>query len=156
LAQAIQNVNEADAYMPPEIFCRVMAASYARNKDLKLTKTRIKHVRNLQHSYLTLIAALGRRFDDVLKSIQERSAVINHRHRITGDALVLIIEECLAMKGRIRVKGLQEALEAFIDSQVLIPGKWQPVQAECLKDETLKTQLLLKIQANLEQYKESI
>jgi len=156
VAQAIQNVNEENAYMPAEIFCRVMAASYARNKDLKLTKTRIKQVTNLQQSYLKLIAALGRPFDEVLKTIQDRSAVINHRHRITGDALVLIIEECLAMKGRIRVTGLQEALEAFIDSQVLIPGKWQPVQAECLPEKTLKTQLLLKIQANLEEYKESI
>jgi hypothetical protein len=105
---------------------------------------------------VTLIAALGKPFDEVLKTIQERSAVINHRHRITGDAMVFIIEECLAMKDRMRVKGLQEALDAFIDSQVLIPGKWQPVSPEQLKENTLKSQLLMKIKENLEQYKESI
>jgi uncharacterized protein YdiU (UPF0061 family) len=156
LAQAVQNVNEENAYMPAEIFCQVMAASYARKKDLSLTPSRINHVKNLQRCYLALIEALGKPFGEVLKTMQERSAVINHRHRITGDALVFIIEECLAMKGRIRVKGLQEALDAFIDSQVLIPGKWHPVQTELLDQKNLKSQLLLRIQANLEQYKESI
>jgi len=156
LAQAIQRVDEENAYMPSELFCQVMAASYAKKKDLQLTQTRLGHIKNLQRCYLMLIAALDQPFDGVLKTMQERSAIINHRHRITGDAMVFIIEECLAMKGKLRVKGLQEALEAFIDSQVLIPGKWQPVQEEQLKDKTLKSQLLLKIQANLEHFKESI
>jgi hypothetical protein len=60
------------------------------------------------------------------------------------------------MKGKIKIDGLQEALDAFIDSQVLIPGKWQPVPAEQLKPNTLKSRLLQKIQENLEEYKESI
>ena len=74
----------------------------------------------------------------------------------TGDAITFIIEEVIAMKGKIKIDGLQEALDAFIDSQVLIPGKWQPVQPEQLKPHTLKSRLLAKIQANLEEYKESI
>ncbi len=156
LAQCIQDVDQEDAYMPPETFCNTMAASYVSKKDLKLTPTRISHVKNLQRSYLKLIAALGNPLEEVLKTIQERSAVINHRHRVTGDALVFIIEECLAMKGRIRVQGLQETLDAFIDSQVLIPGKWQPVPGELLREKAVKTELLVKIQENLEEYKESI
>jgi hypothetical protein len=84
------------------------------------------------------------------------AAVINHHHRITGDAVTWIIEEVIAMKGKIKTDGLQEAIDAFIDSQVLIPGKWQPVSPEKLKSNTLKSQLLQKIQQNLETYKESI
>jgi hypothetical protein len=99
---------------------------------------------------------LGEPFEEILKSLQERSAIINHRHRLTGDAMVFIIEEVIAMKGKIKIDGLQEALDAFIDSQVLIPGKWQPVHPEQLKPDTLKSRLLNKIQANLEEYKESI
>jgi hypothetical protein len=49
------------------------------------------------------------------------------------------------MKGKIRIDGLQEAIDAFIDSQVLIPGKWQPVPPEKLNSNTLKSQLLQKI-----------
>jgi len=50
----------------------------------------------------------------------------------------------------------EEALDAFIDSQVLIPGTWQPVDPKHLKSRTVRSRLLVTIQENLEQYKESI
>ena len=156
VAQSISRVDETGAYMPDEIFCRIMAASYVGENDLKLTPASTSHIRVFQESYLRLVASLGGPFDLVLKTLQERSAIINHRHRITGDAVTWIIEEVIAMKGKIRIDGLQEAIDAFIDSQVLIPGKWQPVPAEKLNSNTLKSQLLQKIQQNLETYKESI
>jgi uncharacterized protein YdiU (UPF0061 family) len=156
LAQSIKDVSDETAYLPADVFCRLMAASYAGRRDLKLTRTRMTQIKNFQRHYLALIGGLGQPIDEVFKTLQERSAIINHRHRITGDALVLIIEEVLSLKGKIRVNELQEALEAFIDSQVLIPGVWQPVQMDQLKGKTLKTQLLQSIQRNLEEYKESI
>ena len=125
-------------------------------RDLKLTAARISQVKNFQECYLNLVAALGEPIDTALKTIQERSAIINHRHRITGDAVTVIIGEVIAMKGKIRIDGLQEAIDAFIDSQVLIPGKWQPIPPELLKLDTLKSRLLNKIQENLEAYKESV
>jgi uncharacterized protein YdiU (UPF0061 family) len=156
VAQSISRADDTSAYMPDEIFCRSMAASYVGRKDLQITPARAAHVKGFQECYLRLVAALGGPFDMVLKALQERSAVINHRHRITGDAVTWIIEEVIAMKGKIRIDGLQEAIDAFIESQVLIPGKWQPVPAEKLQSNTLKSQLLQKIQENLEAYKESI
>lgn len=156
VAQTIARADERSAYMPEEIFCRIMAASYISKRDLKPTASTASHVEDFQHCYLRLVAALGGPFDMVLKTLQERSAVINHRHRITGDAVTWIIEEVIAMKNKIRIDGLQEALDAFIDSQVLIPGKWHPVPPEQLNSNTLKSQLLQKIHENLEIYKESI
>jgi len=156
VAQAIHRVDETTAYMPSDIFCRVMAASYVGKRDLKLTSTRLSHITNLQECYLKLIAALGEPLDHCLKMIQARSAIINHRHRITGDAVTVIIEEVVAMKGKLKPNGLQETIDAFIDSQVLIPGKWQPVPPEELRIDTLKSRLLNTIQENLEEYKESV
>ena len=156
VAQTIAGVEDDSAYMPGEIFCRVMAGSYVGKRDLELTPSRAGHIKNFQSRYLKLIAALGEPIEVILKSVQERSAIINHRHRLTGDALVLIIEDVIAMKGKIKVNRLQETLEAFIDSQVLIPGKWQRMELDGLKLNSVKAQLLVKIQANLEQYKESI
>jgi uncharacterized protein YdiU (UPF0061 family) len=155
-AETIRKVDEESAYMPEEIFCKIMAASYVGKRDLQPTPARISHVRNFQESYLRLVAATDEPFDTVLKTLQERSAIINHRHRMTGDAITFIIEEVIAVKGKIKVSGLQEALDAFIDSQVLIPGQWHPVRPEQLRQNTLKSRLLGKIQENLEEYKESI
>ena len=156
VSQSITKADEETAYMPDSIFCDIMAASYVGKRDLQLTPARSSHVMNFQKCYLKLVAALNEPLDVVLKSIQERSAVINHRHRITGDAVIYIIEEVIAVKGKIRIDGLQEALEAFIDSQVLIPGKWRPVSPDQLEQNTLKARLLNKIQDNLEKYRESI
>ena len=156
VSQAITRADDASAHMPNEIFLQTMAASYVGKKDLKLTEARIAHIAEFQESYLRLVAAFGGPLDLVLKTLQERSAVINHRHRITGDAVTWIIEEVIAMKGKIKIDGLQEAIDAFIDSQVLIPGKWRPVPTEHLKANTLKSRLLQKFQENLETYKESI
>lgn len=156
VAQSISKVDEETAYMPHDIFCQMMAASYVGKRDLKMASSSISQVKNFQECYLQLVAALDEPFDTALKTLQERAAIINHRHRITGDAVTFIVEEVIAMKGKIKIDGLQEALDAFIDSQVLIPGKWQPVPAEQLKPNTLKSRLLQKIQENLEEYKESI
>jgi uncharacterized protein YdiU (UPF0061 family) len=156
LSQAITRPDDESAYMPNEIFLQTMAASYVGKKDLKLTDPRISQIRAFQESYLRLVASLGGPLDLVLQTLQERSAVINHRHRITGDAVTWIIEEVIAMKAKIKIDGLQEAIDAFIDSQVLIPGKWRPVLPAHLKPNTLKSRLLQKIQENLEAYKESI
>jgi uncharacterized protein YdiU (UPF0061 family) len=156
LSHAITYADDESVHMPNEVFLQTMAASYVGKKDLKLTEARLAHIKNFQQCYLRLVAALGGPLDLVLKTLQERSAVINHRHRITGDAVTWIIEEIIAIKGKIRIDGLQEALDAFIDSQVLIPGKWRPVPPEKLNSNTLKSRLLQKIQQNLETYKESI
>ncbi len=156
LSEKIDRIDDESAFMAPDVLCKIMAASYVIKRDLQLTPARISQVKGFQECYLKLIAALGEPFDTTLKVLQERSAIINHRHRITGDAVTFIIEEVIAMKGKIKIDGLQEALEAFIDSQVLIPGKWQPVVPEQLKPNTLKSRLLQKIQENLEEYKESI
>ncbi len=156
LAQAIKGPDDETAYMPADLFCRIMAASYAGRKDLKLTKTRLMHVRNFQRRYLSLASSLGRPLSDVLTTMQERSAIINHRHRITGDAMVFIIEEVLAYKDKIKVDDLQSALETFIDSQVLIPGVWRPVELIEKTGKGLKQQLLLKFQTALEENKESV
>ena len=70
--------------------------------------------------------------------------------------MVYIIEEVLALKDRIKVDELQEVLEAFIESQVLIPGVWQPIDLDQLKRNSLKNQLLQKFQSSLELNKESV
>src|SRR5687767_4965649 len=138
VAQTITRADDESAYMPDEIFLRTMAASYVGRKDLKLTPARVAQVKNFQACYLRLVAALGGPFEMVLKTLQERSAVINHRHRITGDAATWIIEEVITMKDKIRIDGLQGAIDASIDWHLLNPGECEPVALNRLKPDTIK------------------
>ncbi len=155
-AQTLSSIDDETAYMPDDLFLRIMAASYVGKRDLQLTPSRSSHVKNFQQSYIRLIAALGEPFDVVLKSLLERSAIINHRHRLTGDALVCIIEELISLSRGNKAQRLQETLDTFIDSQVLVPGVWQPVSPEQIEPDNLKSRLLVTIQENLEEYKESV
>ncbi|MDB5049386.1 MAG: hypothetical protein JWO30_2457 [Fibrobacteres bacterium] len=142
--------------MDPDRFCRIMAASYAGKRDLEMTPSRAGHVREFQDRYRKLLRCANGKEEDTLRLITERSAVINMEHRLTGDGLVWIIGEIMAVKDRLAWDELQDALDAFIDSQVRIPGKWKPIPEEDLRSPRLKGRLLRKIKADLELYKETV
>ena len=148
--------DDADALMPPRLFCRIMTASYVSRRDMKLTASRAARAESLQKSYRRLVSAAGGTFDATLTSVAARSEIINHEHRVTGDGLIWIIDEAVNMKERIRRDELQEALAAFIESQVLIPGVHNPLSPDDAKGNRLKARLLRKIEENLEIYKETV
>lgn len=156
LAHAADADTESRMYMPPETFSAIMAASYATRKDLQLSASRICQVKNFQDCYQKLLGSVRGTPRRVLEVLQERSAVINHQHRATGDGLIWITNEVVSVKGEIKFDELNKALEAFIRSQVLIPDKWHPVEQKQLQGAKLKARLLTKIQENLEEYKETI
>ena len=58
VSQTITRVDDTSAYMPDEIFCRMMAASYVGKRDLATTPAQAAHIREFQECYLSLIAAL--------------------------------------------------------------------------------------------------
>lgn len=160
------------ADMDAERFCRIMAASYAAKRDLELTPSRAAHAREFQERYRDLLrlagegrksasadadwTAAGAAESGTLSLLAERSAVINHPHRLTGDGLVWIINEVIALKDKLGWGEVQKALDAFIDSQVLIPGKWRPVPEAELRSPRPKGRLLRKIHKDLETYRETI
>lgn len=145
-----------EAEMDPERFCRIMAASYAGKRDLEITPSRAAHAHEFQERYRRLIRCAAGKDEAVLARVAGRSAVINMEHRLTGDGLVWIIGEFTAVKDRLEWDELQDALDAFIDSQVRIPGRWKPIPEEDLRSPRLKGRLLRKIQADLELYKETV
>ncbi len=117
------------AMMEPEEFCRTMAASYASRRDMRLTATRAALARNFQKCYQRLIAAAGP-YEQVLGQVARRSSVINFEHRITGNAVIGITQHLTEMKDRMSRNDMQAAVDRFIESQVLIPEQWRPIDGE--------------------------
>ena len=87
--------------MEPEQFCGTMAAEYASRRDLKLTATRIARAKNFQKCYQRLIFVAGD-YDQVLKQVVERSAIINYEHRMTGNGVISVVEEILKLNPNYR------------------------------------------------------
>jgi len=156
-----QNTDEGEAIqwsvMPVEEFCYIMAASYVNKEDLVLTDNRKLKALEFQELYRNLICAVDEdNEEETLKSIVKRSNVINYTYRSTGDGLTWIANEAIAAKDTMKQQEIQEAIDRFVSSQVLIPGKWKPIRKEELKGNSMKTRLLRKMQENLEIYKETI
>ncbi|CAN5400494.1 hypothetical protein BH09PLA1_BH09PLA1_36720 [soil metagenome] len=152
---ASEAASQFGALMPAEEFCTTMAASYVSRRDMRLTPARIARTKNFQKCYQRLLAAAGD-YPAVLKSIVERSAVINHPHRMTGNAMILVVDEVIAFKDKLSRAELQAAMEAFIESQVLIPGRWKPIPTEEMNGASLRCRLLRAFQADLEECKETV
>jgi hypothetical protein len=141
--------------MEPQRFCRTMAASYASRRDMRLTTAKIAHARNFQHCYQRLVAAAGA-YDEVLASLRERSAVINYENRITGNGVLDAVEKIVAMQAIARRSDMQAVLDRFIASQVLIPGQWRPLEAGEITEQTRKSQMLVAMQSQVEESKETV
>jgi hypothetical protein len=146
---------EEGALMDPEQFCQTMAASYASARDLRLTPTRIARARNFQKCYQRLIAVVGP-YKHVLRQMVERSAVINHEHRITGNAIIQVVDEIIKLKGEVAAEQIQAAMDCFIESQVLVPGHYRPIDSTELQGDSAKARLLRAMQRELEECKETV
>ncbi|MGH7214299.1 MAG: protein adenylyltransferase SelO family protein [Tepidisphaeraceae bacterium] len=146
---------EFGALMAPEVFCKIMAASYASRRDTRMTPARAAKARHFQKCYQRLLAAAGP-YDQVLRTVQRRSAVINHPHRMTGNAIVWIVEELIKLKSSVSGDDLQAAMTTFIESQVLVPGRWKPIPAGELEGDSERAKLLRAIQRALEECKETV
>ena len=150
------------ADLDPERFCRIMAASYAAKRDLELTPSRAAHAREFQDRYRDLlrlageVSGGGESPEEILRILTGRAAVINHPHRLTGDGLVWIINEVIALKDKLGWGKVQQALDAFIDSQVLVPGRWRPLPESELRSPRPKGRLLRKIRHDVKAYRETI
>lgn len=142
--------------MPAEDFCREMAASYARPDDLALNDYRRQKAQVFQDFYRRLVQAAGSDPVKTLETIVDRSAVINHEYRKTGDGLTWIVAEAIKAKKRMERKQIQAVIDRFIDSQVLVPGKWKPITPRELRGASMKARLLRRMQETIEMYNETI
>ena len=85
-----------------------------------------------------------------------RAAVTNYKYRSTGDGLLWVVDDVLTLRNRVDRQKLQQMVERFIDSQVLVPGLWRPIQAKELKGHSPTARLLRKMKETMELYNEKI
>ena len=76
--------------------------------------------------------------------------------RMTGDAIIHIINHVIDHKRRLDRNELQAAIDRFVESQVLIPGEWRPIEKHELKRSTRKSALLRRVCKELEECKETV
>ena len=126
----------------------------AKEEDKKLNDSRKLKIVEFQEIYRDLIRVLGEKIEETLQGIAQRSSVINYEHRCTGDGLTWIVNEIIAAKEKMPQDQLQEVIDRFIESQVLVPGEWKPIKEEEAKGNSAKAILMKTVLEQVELYKE--
>ncbi|MEN0059209.1 MAG: hypothetical protein AAGB31_10280, partial [Bdellovibrio sp.] len=88
--------------MTEAVFFKSILSSFAKTRDAKMSEQQRRHVENFQNLYRQLvIQAAGRQKPEtVLKGLLERADKLNSEKRITGNALIEMVEEILTEKKR--------------------------------------------------------
>ncbi len=117
-------------WMPDEVFFKTILSGFAKVRDAKIGETHRKHIKAFQQAYKDLIqvASGKQKTDACLKRICERTEKLNSEKRITGNALIEMVDEILTAKKR----GLSLAqLQGIIDRLVLENSGMPEVQVSC-------------------------
>lgn len=89
--------NGVDAEMVEAAFFKTIMSGFAKTRDLKQRSKHIEHIQKYQALYKSLLtAASGKQTPNaILKGITERAQLLNRDDRITGNALIQIVDELL-------------------------------------------------------------
>lgn len=108
----------------PAEFFQWILSSQSSSKDRRLTNPLRRKISKWQEMYIKLIRKVSTpaTWDATVKSLRERAALINHESRITGNALINIVDQILKYRRRgLSDAEIQAAIDDLIASQTLNP-----------------------------------
>lgn len=112
------------AMMPEEVFFKAIISSFGREKDAKLGQKQKIAIHRFQSLYkdLVFLAAGKGRPENILKGIANRAQSLNSEKRITGNALIEIVDEVLTEKKRgLSYDQIQKVVDRFIHDHLNLP-----------------------------------
>lgn len=141
-----------------EIF-QTMISSFAKSRDTRMGEKQSRHITHLVQLYRELVvAAAGRQKpESILKGLAKRAEKLNSDQRITGNALIEVVDEILNEKRR----GLSAGQIQRIIDRLVFENSGMP-EVNCsrfyqdAKAPLVKADLLNKLFDLVEQHKEDI
>lgn len=85
-----------ESFMKEEHFFTLILSSFAKEQDAQMSEKQRPHIRRFQKLYKELMTLVGGRpLNKTRKEIAERAVLLNSDNRITGNALIEIVEEII-------------------------------------------------------------
>lgn len=121
-----KSTQEFDALeMREEDFHSLMLSSFAKSRDLRLGKKHRLQIRQFQGLYKSLVKAAAGKKDPrlLLKGIAERADLLNSDNRITGNALIGIVDELLQKRkrGNLPLSEVQKIIDRLVLEHAGLP-----------------------------------
>lgn len=119
------------AQYPPEKLFREILSEHATRKDSRLTPSLSKQLDDLQSRLLHLLKIALRRSSlsksKLMDTLLQRATVLNREDRITGNALIHIVDEIIeSRKKGFSDADLQKVMDEFIKNQSMPPEAVSP------------------------------
>lgn len=108
----------------PTLFFNWILSSQARRRDRHLTQSLRRKIAHWQEMYIQLVrkVATPANWDKTVRTLRDRAQSINNESRVTGNALINIVDQILRYRRRgMSDAEIQSAIEDFIASQTLNP-----------------------------------
>ncbi|MCB0407442.1 MAG: hypothetical protein KDD34_04500 [Bdellovibrionales bacterium] len=108
----------------------------ASRRDSRMNSRTKKHIHDLQYLYIDILkkafhgkSSLGKELQD----LRERALTINQSHRVTGNALINIVDEIMKSRSKgAKHSDLQKVMDDLVQTQIMRPGNVDPDQAKKL------------------------
>lgn len=120
----LNNDDFQKTHMPEAEFFKLIISSFAKSNDAQLSKRQKKAIARFQVLYkeLITIASLKGRPENILRGISFRAQALNSEKRITGNALIEIVNQLLAEKKRgLSHDQIQNIVDRFVHDHINLP-----------------------------------
>ncbi|WP_347357312.1 hypothetical protein [Bdellovibrio sp.] len=147
-------------WMTENSFFKAVLSGFAKSRDARMGEKQRRHIAAFQNVYRELVeAASGRnKPEHVLKGICERAEKLNSDKRITGNALIEMVEEIITEKKKgLPMEQIQKIVDKLVYEQNGMPEI--PVSRfyrDQLATPAVKMDLYAKLLSLVEEHKESI
>ncbi|MBO9668578.1 MAG: YdiU family protein, partial [Bdellovibrio sp.] len=147
-------------FMLENDFFKTILSGFAKTRDARLSEKHRRHIESFQHCYRELvIAAAGKQKPEhILKGICERAELLNSDKRITGNALIEMVDEIITEKKRgLSMDQIQRIIDRLVFENSGMPEI--PVSRFYKEKEhtgAVKMDLYAKLISLVEENKESI
>ena len=123
--------------LTPRELVDLAASSYASRRDRAMTTHRARMARELQRAWLAMVDDVAHRENrssaEVTAELAERSAVINHFARITGDSITHAAGRLVRERTRLPRAALRAIVERFLHEQTLLPAPGHATKIQAVR-----------------------
>ncbi|QDK39211.1 hypothetical protein DOE51_17245 [Bdellovibrio sp. NC01] len=147
-------------WMLEKDFFKTILSSFAKSRDARMGEKQRLHIAYFQQLYreLVIVAAGRNKPESVLKGICERAEKLNSDRRITGNALIEMVDEIITEKKRgLPLDQIQKIIDRLVFDHIGMPEV--PVSRFYKEKEStaaVKMDLFAKLLSLVEENKESI
>jgi hypothetical protein len=110
--------------MGDQQFYQTILSSFAKQRDTRMREKHVKHIRHFQSLYKKMLtfAAGKQKPKAILSGFQQRAKNLNREDRITGNALIQIVNELMAqIKKGLNHQQVQSMIDQLVFSYVGAP-----------------------------------